>query len=398
MAKNDRSRRWLSGLMALGLASVIVLARSAPARSDTETASPWESPSAVATGLSEAVRPSLAFTRDGMEHAAWQTGGQIYYAAQKRGQGWDPPRRIASGISPALVMDDLGKLHALYVNQFMGNYEIYAITLTNGKWSLPVNVSHTSGFSAFPAATAGSGGTLYVAWMDNSPGYWTIYVGQWNGTYWSNQPVANARGQGPTLGFSPDGALYLAWQDRVPTVGNPTGTFRIFFSERRNGAWSFPIDVSARPKGQPVVDSIGANLTTTPDGLAHLTWVDGGQEVRYGYGRKGYWPAPITVKRSTTLARGPRILAEQSRRLHIAWDEGEMVLVASAPPATVNWPKPSLVSAPLASLSDVVMALGPGNEVSLGWSQTQRPQDVSIYESGQPPYITPRAWFPLIRR
>ena len=79
--------------------------------------------------------------------------------------------------------------------------------------------------------------------MDNSPGYWTIYVGQWNGTYWSNQPVANARGQGPTLGFAPDGALYLAWQDRVPTVGNPTGTFHIFLSERRNGAWSLPFDV-----------------------------------------------------------------------------------------------------------------------------------------------------------
>ena len=75
-----------------------------------------------------------------------------------------------------------------------------------------------------------------------------------------------------------------------------------------------------------------------------------------------------------------------------------MVLVASAAPATVKWPKPTVITAPLASLRDVALALGPGNEVALGWSQTQQPQDAGIYESGQPPTITPRAWFPLIRR
>jgi hypothetical protein len=393
MARNDRSRRWLFGLVALSLAPIIVFARSAPAQSDTGT-SPWITPTVVANDLSDAVQPSLAFTRDGVEHAVWQTEGQIYYAAQMRGQGWDPPRRIASGMSPALVMDDFGQLHALYVNQFMGNYEIYDITLTNGEWSLPVNVSHTSGFSAFPAATAGSGGALYVAWMDNSPGYWTIYVGQWNGTYWSNQPIPNARGQGPTLGFSPDGALYLAWQDRVPTIDNPNGTFHIFFSERRNGVWTLPVDVSARPE----VESIGVNLTTTSDGLAHLAWVDGGQEVRYGFGRGGYWPDPVTVMRAAAVTSGPRILSERSEQLHIAWDEGETVLVASAAPTTLSWPKPAVIAAPLHALRDVVLALGPGNEVSLGWIQTHQPQDVGIYESWQPSNITPRAWLPLIMR
>ena len=224
MARDKRSRKWLLGLMALSLTSILALTRPAPAQSDTGT-SPWISPTAVATGLSEAATPSLAFTRDGVEHAVWQTDGQIYYAAQMPGSEWDRPRRIASGTSPTLVLDALGHLHALFANQFMGNYEIYAITLANGNWSLPVNVSHTSGFSMSPAATAGSDGVLYVAWMDNSPGYWTIYLGQWNGTYWSNQPIANARGKAPTLGLSPDGTLFLAWQDRLPTFENPTGTF-----------------------------------------------------------------------------------------------------------------------------------------------------------------------------
>ena len=393
MARNDRSRSWLSILMALSLTSIIVLARPAPALSDTET-SPWMSPSAIATGLIDAAWPSLAFTDDGVEHAAWESEGQIYYAAQIPGRGWSPPRRIASGISPALVADNLGRLHALFVNQFMGNYEVYHVSLEGGAWSLPVNVSHTSGFSAFPAVTAGKTGELYVAWMDNSPGYWTIYVGTWKGAYWSNQPVPNARGQAPTLGLSPDGGLYLAWQDRVPNVDNPSGTYHIFFSERVNGSWTLPVDVSDRPQ----VESIGVNLTTTSDGLAHLTWVDDGQEVRYCFGRGLYWPLPVTAARAAALARGPHILAERDERLHIAWDEGDKVRAAWAAPATLSWPKPAVITAPIGTLRDVVVALGPENGVSLGWIQIHQPQDVGIYESERASDFTPRAWLPIIWR
>ncbi len=274
----------------------------------------------------------------------------------------------------------------------MSNYEIYDISLENGAWSLPVNVSHTSGFSAFPAAAAGNAGTLYVAWMDNSPGYWTIYVGTWNGKYWINQPVANARGQAPTLSSSPDGTLFLAWQDRVPSVSNPNGTFHIFLSERSDASWSLPVDVSARPQ----VESLGASLTTTSDGLAHLTWIDDGQEVRYCFGQGSYWPVPVTVARATTLARGPHILAERSVRLHLAWDEGDMVRATSALPTSRNWPKPMVTTAQTGDLHDVVLTLGPGNGVSLDWVQTSQPQDVGIYESWRASDLTDRAWLPII--
>ena len=51
----------------------------------------------------------------------------------------------------------------------------------------------------------------------------------------------------------------------------------------------------------------------------------------------------------------------------------------------MNWPKPSVITAPLSTLSNVVLALGPGNEVSVGWIQTLQPLDVDIYESWQKP-------------
>jgi hypothetical protein len=393
MARTVRLQGSLTVLMAFGLAAIVVGARPAPVQSNPDT-TPWASPTPIATGLPEASRPTLVFTNDGTEYAAWESEGQIYYAVQSAGQGWSTSRRIATGIAPVILADDLGCLHILFANQFLGNYEIYDVSLKDSDWSLPVNVSHTSGFSAFPAAATGRDGVLYVAWMDNSPGYWTIYVGMWNGTYWSNKPVSNARGQAPVLASAPDDTLYLAWQDRVPDADNPTGTYEIFLSERTEAVWSLPVNISDRPS----VESIGAHLTTTPDGLAHVTWVDGDQEVRYCFGQGLYWPYPTTVARAATVARGPHILAERNARLHIAWDEGNMVRATTATPAALIWPKPAVITSPTGDLRDVTLTLEVENGVSLSWIQTNQPRDVGIYESWRASEFTVRAWLPVILR
>ena len=75
-----------------------------------------------------------------------------------------------------------------------------------------------------------------------------------------------------------------------------------------------------------------------------------------------------------------------------------MVLAASATPATLNWPKATVIAAPLDMLRDVVLALGPGNGVSIGWIRTHQPLDVGIYESRQTLELQRRAWLPLIMR
>ena len=394
MAGTVRSRRSLIVLMACSLAAIVVIARAAPAQSNSNT-TPWTAPTPIATGLGEAFSPSLLFTDDGTQHATWESGGEIYYATQAAGQAWSLSRRIATGIAPVLVADSFGRLHVIFANQFMGNYEIYeASALQGAEWSFPTNISNTSGVSAFPVAVAAGDGTLYVAWMDNSPGYWMIYVGTWFDAHWSNKPVPHARGQAPVLGFASDGTLYLAWQDRVPAANNPTGTYDIFLSERNGSSWSLPVSISDRP----AVESIGAHLTTTPNGLAHLTWVDGDQEVRYCVGQGSYWPYPVTIARAATVARGPHILAERGVRLHIAWDEGDMVRATAATPGAVSWPKPMVITAPVGDLRDVSFSLGDDDGIVLGWVQTNQPRDVGIYESWRASEFVDRGWLPIILR
>ena len=380
-------------LAMLGFLAAFITARPLPAGAETGTVA-WADPTAIATGLTDATRPALAYTNDGVGHAVWESNGELYYAAQSPGEPWTAAVRIAYGMSPALAVDGAGQLHALFSNQFMGNYEIYVIDLTDGAWSLPVDISHTTGLSAYPVLTAGADRALYAAWMDNSPGYWTIYVGHWNGEYWSSQPVANARGQAPGLATTSNGTVYLTWQDRIPTVENPSGAFDIFVSEQNGTDWTLPIDVSDSPN----VESIGASLTTTADGLAHLTWIDGDQEVLYCYGRQLYWPLPQTVSEAATIARGPRIMSDRRGWLHIAWDEGDIVRVTSAPSTPLKWPKPAIVTALVGDLRDVSMAALPNGGVAIGWVQTFQPGDVAVYESQPVSPLRPRIWLPIITR
>ncbi len=393
MARTIRSQNSLISLMAFGLAAIIVFTRALPAQANPD-GTPWTSPKPIATGLLEASRPVLVSTGDGLQHAAWESEGKIYYATQTAGQGWSSPKSVATGISPVMVVDNLGYLHIFFANQFVGNYEIYEVsTLQGTDWSSPVNISHTSGFSAFPAAAVGANGALYVAWMDNSPGYWTIYMGTWKGTYWSSRPVPNARGQAPVLAATPDGTLYLAWQDRVPDADNPTGgPFDIFLSEHNGVAWSLPVNISDRSS----TESIGAHLTTTPNGLAHLTWVDDDQEVRYCLGQGSHWTYPVTVASAATLARGPHILAERGVQIHIAWDEGDMIRATTAPPGAVVWPKPLVITAPIGDLRDVSLSFGAANGIALSWVQTHQPRDVGIYQSLQASKFIDRAWLPIV--
>ena len=109
MSRTMRSQSSLMFLMAFGLAAAIIVARAAPAQSDTDT-TPWEVPIPIVTGLPEASWPSMLRTSDGTEHAAWQSDGQIYHAARTTDQGWGAPRRIAAGISPVMVADSFGRL------------------------------------------------------------------------------------------------------------------------------------------------------------------------------------------------------------------------------------------------------------------------------------------------
>jgi hypothetical protein len=376
-------------LLAVLLVSGSLAARRPPARADTDV-TPWSGPFAIATGLSDAARPTLAYTPDGRVHALWESEGTIYYAVRASGAAWTDARRVAAGLSPSLALDSHGVLHAIFANQFLGNYDIFHITLRDNGWSLPTNVSRTYGVSVNPVLAAGPDGFLHAVWMDNAPGYWTIYLGSWQGGFWSSNAIPHARGQSPSIAVSRQGVIFVSWQDRLPSEGQPNGLFEIYGSQRIAGAWTLAINIS----DAPATDSIGAHVTVTPNGFGHMTWVDGGATVRYALGKEYYWPDPDTVVQVAGPARGPRIAAVSDTSLHIAWDEGDIVRVSHK--SSLDWSKPEVIPTGTGTLKDVVLTPTTTGGVMVGWVQVYQPGNFSIFGSSQENDWRFRLWFPLL--
>ncbi len=385
------STRTTGAITALAALFVVLALPRAPSSAATTGVLPWSQPTPVVTGLGDAARPTLAFTLDGTAHSVWESAGDLFYASRPPAGRWSAAERVATGTSPALLADRTGTLHLIFANQFMGNHEIYYVYRRDGIWSWPTAVSRTTGYSTEPALAQAADGTLYAAWMDNTPGYWTTYLGIWDGSFWSSEPVPNARGQIPALAAAADGTIFLAWQDRSPPDEQSTSVLDIFLSEFSNGRWSLPVNVSDRPD----VDSYGVSLATTADSIVHLTWIEGNNQVRYCYGRGDSWPVPQTVSIAAAVARGAHILVEGGGWLDIAWDEGEIVRATGGPAGTLTWPKADVVTIPIANLKDVTLAARPAGGVAVGWAQTTGPDDSGIYTAWRDTAFSWRHWLPV---
>ncbi len=377
----------------LALIAVAIAARPVSSGADTQS-TPWSAPTEIVSGLTRASLPSLVYTRDGAAHAMWESNGQLYYASQPPSGGWSPPVAVAAGLAPSMIVDSKGQLHALFSNQFRGNYEIYYIHREGSTWSLPTNVSHTTGSSDRPVLAESSDGRLHAVWTDNTPGYPYIYHGVWNGTFWSSAPVPNGRGQGPSFAASPANMMFLAWQDRVPTAANPTGQYDIFVSELVEGAWSLPTNAS----DSPGADSLSASIATTQDGVVHVTWSDLNQRIQYCYGRDVYWSQPQLVWDASSTANAPHIIADSRGYLSIAWAQLETIWTTRALAMPAQWPKPTMVAASEGSLKDVTLALLPTNAVAVSWVRSLSPENTSVYVTWQATGLQPRAWFPMVSR
>jgi hypothetical protein len=386
-------RRWNKLVAVLALIAVAVVARPAGSAADTQSL-PWCAPVPIATGLVQASLPSLVYSQGGIAHAMWESSGGLYYAYQQPNGPWSAALRVASGLSPSMILDANGELNVLFANQFMGNYEIYHIRRKGSTWSLPVNVSHTSGRSGNPVLVMAPDGTLNATWMDNTPGYWTIYHGTWNGTFWSNKPVPNARGQVPSMAASPTGTIFLAWQDKVPTLENPAGEYDVLVSELTEGQWSIPVNVS----DSPGVESLGVSVAATSDGLAHVTWVDQNEVIQYRHGRDIYWAQSQVVWSASSPAHAPRITADSGDHLSIAWDQLETIWTTHTSNRPVAWPKPVLVAAPVGSIRGVTIAPRPVSGVTIGWTQAISPGGYGLYAAWQAISLQKRAWLPLVTR
>lgn len=304
--------------------------------------------------------PALAVS-DGTIHVAWEEGERVYHAFSG-GNTWSSGRSVAVGEQPAIAADAADRAHVVFVNQFGGNYEIYHCRWNGAKWSLPRNVSNTSGVSSAPGLAIAPDGTLRVVWADNTPGYSVIYHAYWNGTYWINEPIPHAMGGAPAVAVSTDGVVHVVWQDRDA----PGAPYEVYYSGWNGSDWSLPENLSDSMAEPSIIPSVAVDQ----DGRAHVGWqekVDGRYMVYYTWGGVGFWSIPEKISDAEAEAYLPSMAASRNSTVYVGWDESTLVLYRSRGSSDASWSQPVPVTSDPLGVVDLRLAVDVNGQLHAAW-------------------------------
>ena len=337
----------------------------------TQSLAPASQPVNISVSATHSRAPAVAVAVNRV-HVVWEEGNRVYHRASSGGV-WSSTRSMATGEQPAIVMDSSGVAHTVFVNEFNANYEIYYCRWNGLTWTLPRNVSNTSGVSSAPSIAIESNGKIHVVWADNTPGYSIIYHAYWDGTYWLNEPVPHAMGGAPAVAVSAGGVVDVVWQDR-DAAELP---YEIYHSQWDGEEWSLPENLSDSVAAQ----SISPNIAMSQDGEAHVTWqerVGGRYAVYYTYGRVGYWSIPEQISEAAADAYLPsavvRTLSQGNETpsggtVYVGWDESTLALYRSRSTDSGTWSPPSTVLAAPLGVADLQLAVDAGGLFHAVWSE-----------------------------
>jgi hypothetical protein len=322
----------------------------------------YEDPTNVSASGEDSRYPALAVS-DAAVHVVWEESERVYHAYGS-GDTWSSSRSVAVGEQPVIAADASGAAHAVFVNLFGGNYEVYYCRWNGSSWSLPRNVSSTSGVSSAPSLALAPDGTLHVVWADNTPGYNVIYHAYWDGRYWLNEPIPHAMGGAPAVAVGSDGVVHVVWHDREW----PDAPYEVYYSRLVGREWSLPENLSDS-QAQP---SIIANLAVDQDGQAHVAWQEkagGRYTIYYTWGREGYWSIPERLSHGEAEAYVPTLAVSQGSSVFVGWDESTLAMYRQKPLVDSGWSQAIQVIQDPLGIADLRLAVDTRGQLHAVWGK-----------------------------
>ncbi|MBI5533340.1 MAG: hypothetical protein HY898_11525 [Deltaproteobacteria bacterium] len=191
----------------------------------------------------------------------------------------------------AVAIDGADKVHVLFTERSDGGSAKYAVFDTASDTWGGAEVIESTGWTTFgqgdegaaiavdaagtphAAWTYSSGGALHVHWAMRTAGRWSLP------SQLDDAPLApNHNTWHPTLAFAPGGELWIAWLDGSTNYA-PDGTIR---TRRRAGDGTWTPSLAIAEPAMTGIDN-GPSLLVTADGVAHLTFCNTKNQIRYWY-------------------------------------------------------------------------------------------------------------------
>ncbi len=381
-------------LLAITLCCAIVIGASSAAAGDAPlpTTVPstvasalqeWATPENLASTATDSRAPSLVVTGSGTVYMVWEEEESIYYTSGSSGS-WTTPVQAVLGDSPSLALDSSDGVHMAFVSEIGGVFDVFYARWDGGGWTLPVNVSATSGVSSSPVIAFVPGNSLHIIWADNTGGATALYHGQSSdGSAWSTFPIPNGTGSAPALAIGYDGILHLAWQ----SPDADTGLNEIWHTQLSGGSWSLPENISATPDETSTVPS----LAVAPDNTVHIVWQEAlgfNTAIYHVSGKPGDWAQADDVSGTLESAKFPALDISSAGSGFLLWDEGSVIMGRELYAATSTWSAREPVASDVFGISDPALFVNNGT-VHAAWAEEVSAFNWDIFHSTRPACVLP---------
>ena len=277
-----------------------------------------------------ALVPAAAVDQEGKVHVLWSGGGkgnfEIYYRRVEAGQK-TPVRRLSEtpGLSSGPKVAALrGSVYAVWHDSTLPRTRLCLRRSRDGGQSFdPMEIVTPSTRGAFtPSMAVDSGGRIHLVWADKSSGQMEVLYSRSHdeGRLWTRpRNFSSNEGKSLVSGVAVDscGGVYVAWHDDSP------GQFEIFLRTSQDAGESFGpavnLSSSPGPSGAPALATIGCETV-------YIAWPDdtsGNLEVlarRTTDGGKTFGPV-ANLSRSAEMSIRP-VLAVGQRKVHLSWVDG----------------------------------------------------------------------------
>ncbi|MBI4295413.1 MAG: hypothetical protein HY669_04520 [Chloroflexi bacterium] len=289
-------------------------------------------------------------------------------------------------LGPSMAIDGEDNVHLVYYDDTLINNDImYRVNTGNGAWSPETNASHNEGESFGPKLLASPEGNLYLVWQDDefSFSYQVLLSSKAPEADWEDPVIVSLTEFDSllsTIARDSDGAFHVVWTDITP------GNWEILYSSSLDGKnWSTPENISNN-------EGLSSNpsLTIDTEDTLHLAWEDdtgGNSDILYTYKRKGDdWSDSENVSRNTGSSTNPRILSDAQGNLHLAWNDdtpGNWDIYYASRPRGGLWSKAENVSRTKGASGFPALALDSKGTLHLAWHD-DTPGNFEVYHTTRP--------------
>lgn len=217
----------------------------------TDGGATFSSPMTLSTNTGGSVSPQIAVDVNGNVNVVWEddsgASSDISFSrSSDHGATFSAPKSLSLNVgnstSAQLAVDLNGNVTVAWENDSPGNFDIFVSRSTDGgqNFSTPKNLSNSPGLSRTPQIAVDLGGNINVLWADNAPPNSSTDIffsrsGNGGATFSAPQNISNSAGfsANPSLAVDSGGNINLVWEDSTP------GNRDIFFSQSLDAGATF---------------------------------------------------------------------------------------------------------------------------------------------------------------